>query len=255
MADPAPDPIEDLLAEALARYDQGGDEAVAEFVQEHPAQRTALQRGIERCRSLGMLGTTATRDFPERLGEFRLVRRLGSGGMGVVYEAEQTSLNRRVALKVVRPELLFFEGARERFRREIDAIAKLEHPAIVSVYFAGEHEGVPFFTMELIAGATIEQACTRMQGRDPATLRGDDLRALAASEHATGELFMGAWWEAAVRVAQQIALGLRHAHLRGAIAAAAASSRAARLYSAPCAFTCRRSAPAARANAATAPTW
>ena len=222
MLAPRPDPaadLESLLAEALARFDEGGEAAMAAFVAAHTAHATALERGIRRCREMGMLGPRAggSTSHPERLGEYRLLRRIGGGGMGVVYEAVQEALDRRVALKIIRPELLYFEGARERFRREIDAIAKLEHPALVSVYFAGEHEGVPFFTMELIAGATIEQACTRMQGRDPATLRGDDLRALAAPEHASGELFAGAWWEAAVRVAQQIALGLRHAHLRGIV--------------------------------------
>jgi tetratricopeptide (TPR) repeat protein/tRNA A-37 threonylcarbamoyl transferase component Bud32 len=218
LPNPAGD-LESLLAEALARFDEGGEAAMAAFVAAQAVHATALERGIRRCREMGMLGPRpgVSTSHPERLGEYRLLRRIGGGGMGVVYEAVQEPLERHVALKIIRPELLYFEGARERFRREIDAIAKLEHPAIVSVFFAGEHEGVPFFTMELIAGTTIEQACVRMQGRDPATLRGDDLRALAASDHATGELFVGAWWEAAVRVAQQIALGLRHAHLRGIV--------------------------------------
>src|SRR5262245_10927236 len=218
MADPAPDPIEDLLAEALARYDQGGDEAVAAFVQEHPGQRTALQRGIDRCRALGMLGTAATHDFPERLGEFRLVRRLGSGGMGVVYEAEQTSLNRRVALKVVRPEMLFFEGARERFRREIEAVARLSHPAVVPVLASGEQEGVPFYAMELLTGKTVQEITHALADRDPARLQGSELHALLAP--ASGDAtdpFRGAWWETSVRLIHQVALGLRHAHLRGIV--------------------------------------
>jgi tetratricopeptide (TPR) repeat protein/tRNA A-37 threonylcarbamoyl transferase component Bud32 len=137
--------------------------------------------------------------------------------MGVVYEAMQEPLGRRVALKVIRPELLYFEGARERFRREVDAIAKLDHPAIVSVFAAGEHEGVPFFTMDLIDGVTIEQACANLRDRKPDELRGEDLRAMLASEHATGALFLGSWWETAVRIGHQVALGLRHAHLRGIV--------------------------------------
>ncbi|HEU4419458.1 MAG TPA: hypothetical protein VFT55_11005, partial [Planctomycetota bacterium] len=153
---PPPDPagaLECLLAEALARFDEGGEAAMAAFVTAQAVHATALERGIRRCREMGMLGPRpgASTSFPERLGEYRLLRRIGGGGMGVVYEAVQEPLERHVALKIIRPELLYFEGARERFRREIDAIAKLEHPAIVSVYFAGEHEGVPFFTMELIA--------------------------------------------------------------------------------------------------------
>src|SRR5215510_10105211 len=153
MADEPPLPaaeFEDLLAAALAKFDEGGQEALDAFVRAHPAQATALERGIRRCREMGLLGQkAATADHPDRLGEFRLLRRIGGGGMGVVYEAAQEPLGRRVALKVIRPELLYSEGARERFRREVDAIAKLDHPAIVSVFAAGEHEGVPFFTMDL----------------------------------------------------------------------------------------------------------
>jgi hypothetical protein len=121
MAD-APNPatdLEDLLAEALAKFDEGGESALAAFVQAHPAHATALQRGIQRCRQMGLLGSdaaAATAAHPERLGEFRLLRRIGGGGMGVVYEAIQEPLGRRVALKIIRPELLFFEGARERCR-------------------------------------------------------------------------------------------------------------------------------------------
>ena len=222
MAAVPPDPtdaLEDLLAEALARFDEGGEAALAAFVREHPEHASRLERGLQRCRQMGLLGTKAAAkpsEPPERLGEFRLVRRIGAGGMGVVYEAVQEPLGRRVALKIIRPELLYFEGARERFRREVDAIAKLEHPAIVSVYSAGEHEGVPFFTMEMIDGITVEAVCTQLRDRRPAELRGEDLRALLPQAEAA-ELFTGSWWEAAVRIAHQVALGLRHAHLRGIV--------------------------------------
>ena len=219
MSASADDPLEALLAEALAAFDDGGEAALERFLAAHAAQRTALERGLARCRELGLLGAPANaRDFPERLGEFRLLRRLGSGGMGVVYEAEQASLGRRVAIKVVRPELLYFEGARERFRREIEAIARLSHPAIVPVLASGEQDGLPWYAMELLHGRTAHELCAALRGRDPADLRGEDLRAALAAEPGTAtDPFAGNWWQACVRIVHTVALGVRHAHLRGIV--------------------------------------
>ncbi len=213
------DELEELLAEALAKFDQGGEAAMAAFVAAHPTRAAQLERGIRRCREMGLLGSKPAADVhPERLGDYRLVRRLGGGGMGVVYEAVQEPLDRRVALKLIRPELLYFDGARERFRREIDAIARLEHPSIVPIYASGEHEGVPYYAMELLAGVTVEQATEALRGRDPAELRGEDLRALMpVPAEASGELFQEPWWRLAVRVGSQVALAMRHAHLRGIV--------------------------------------
>ena len=211
--------LEDLLADALAAFDDGGDAALRTFLAAHELHRAALERGIARCREMGLLGASGpVRDFPERLGEFHLLRRLGSGGMGVVYEAEQQSLGRRVALKVVRPELLFFEGARERFRREIEAVARLAHPAIVPVLASGEQDGLPWYAMELISGSTAHEICETLQGRDPATLRGSDLRTALGGAPETGtDPLDGTWWQVCVRIAHTIAGGVRHAHLRGIV--------------------------------------
>ena len=212
------DRIETLLAEALAAHDQGGEAALAAFVDAHPGDRPALERGLLRCRQMGLLGEPPSpRDFPERLGEFRLVRRLGSGGMGVVYEAAQESLGRSVALKLVRPELLYFEGARERFRREIEAVARLQHPAIVPVLASGEQDGVPFYAMELMHGLTVQELCTTLAGRDPATLRAEDLRQALGSDGSGTDPLRGSWWQVCVRVVHTVALGVRHAHLRGIV--------------------------------------
>ncbi len=92
----------------------------------------------------------------ERLGEYRLIRRLGEGGMGVVYLAVQESLNRKVALKVMRPERIGSFEAEARFRREVDAVADLRHPNIVTVFGSGEDKGVRFFAMEYIEGRGLE---------------------------------------------------------------------------------------------------
>ena len=92
----------------------------------------------------GLRGKGAARAIEQR-GDFRLRRELGSGGMGVVFEAEQLALGRRVALKLWRPELRFADGGRERFRRELVAAAKVEHPGICPVLKrrAPGAEGVP----------------------------------------------------------------------------------------------------------------
>ena len=77
-----------------------------------------------------------------QLGDFRLERRLGSGGMGVVYQAMQVSLNRPVALKVLPSSLVGDASAIERFHREARAAARLRHPNIVTVYAEGLEQGI-----------------------------------------------------------------------------------------------------------------
>jgi tetratricopeptide (TPR) repeat protein len=105
-------------------------------------------------------------------GRFRLIRVLGTGGMGVVYEAEQDSPRRRVALKVVRAGVLS-PGMLRRFRQEAEALARLAHPGIAQVYEAGVDAegvagGVPFITMELVAGRPLNAyiAGERLSVRD-----------------------------------------------------------------------------------------
>ena len=87
-----------------------------------------------------------------RLGDFTLLRQLGRGGMGVVWEARQESLNRRVALKLLAPHLSIRESATQRFLREAEAGARLEHPGLVRVYAKGELDGVHFIAQELVEG-------------------------------------------------------------------------------------------------------
>jgi WD40 repeat protein len=93
--------------------------------------------------------------LPERIGPFRIVRRLATGGMGTVYEAEQDSPSRRVALKTLRRELISPTLLR-RFHRETEILGLLHHPGIAQVYEAGTTEGpegpLPYFAMELVAG-------------------------------------------------------------------------------------------------------
>src|SRR5437764_9102512 len=92
-----------------------------------------------------------------RLGDFEIVRELGRGGMGVVFEARQLSLNRKVALKVLSCGLGLTAKAVLRFRREAEAAAKLHHTNIVPVYAIGEEGAIYFYAMELIDGPSLDR--------------------------------------------------------------------------------------------------
>jgi eukaryotic-like serine/threonine-protein kinase len=93
----------------------------------------------------------------KRLGHYEVLERIGSGGMGVVYAARDTKLSRRVALKVLPPELAADPLAYTRFEREARAVAALNHPNIVHVYAVEEEEGIRFISMELVQGKTLRE--------------------------------------------------------------------------------------------------
>src|SRR5205823_3859091 len=98
-----------------------------------------------------------------RLGDFEILREIGRGGMGVVYEARQISLNRRVALKVLSGSLGLTAKAVQRFRQEAEAAAKLHHTNIVPVYATGEVDGTHFYAMELIDGPSLDRGIKQLR--------------------------------------------------------------------------------------------
>ena len=91
------------------------------------------------------------------LAHYKILKKIGSGGMGEVFLAEDTKLDRKVALKVLPPELAESEERRARFKREAKAIAALNHPNIVTVYSVEEDDSVHFITMELVKGKTVTE--------------------------------------------------------------------------------------------------
>jgi len=100
-------------------------------------------------------------DVPRELGTYRLTKLLGRGGMGEVWQAFDRSLERDVAIKLMRKELTSNEEATKRFAREARAVARLNHPNIVQVYAYGDEKGLNYFVMELVEGETVSQCLKR----------------------------------------------------------------------------------------------
>lgn len=90
-----------------------------------------------------------------QVGDYEILGELGRGGMGIVYRARQTTLDREVAVKMVRGFDFADTAALQRFREEARAVAQLQHPNIVAIHEVGEHEGLPYFSMELVQGQTL----------------------------------------------------------------------------------------------------
>jgi len=91
------------------------------------------------------------------VSHYRIIEKIGAGGMGEVYLAEDTKLNRKVALKFLPPHLCQDEGCRSRFKREAQAAAKLNHPNIVTIYEVGDYNGRPYFAMEHVEGRALKE--------------------------------------------------------------------------------------------------
>lgn len=113
-----------------------------------------LEERLRRARDRAAALTAPT---PKQIGPYEIVEALGEGGMGHVYRARHESLGREVALKLIRTEHRFASDARERFLREARVASRLDHKNLCRVYEFGEHEGLPWFAMQLIEGTSLAE--------------------------------------------------------------------------------------------------
>jgi serine/threonine-protein kinase len=157
--------IDELAEEFLARRRRGERPTIDEYVARYPELAEGIRAVFPAIALVDDVGPATEPDGgppsapaagPEQVGDYRIVREIGRGGMGVVYEAEQVSLGRRVALKLLPAGALAGPKYRGRFEREARAAARLHHTNIVPVFGVGEHEGSPYYVMQLIEGRGLD---------------------------------------------------------------------------------------------------
>ena len=181
MAEPTVDrdPVEFLAAEFVDRLRGGDRPSVEEYAVAHPdwaeqirdlfptiaaMENLKLDKEVSSCGRVS-LGPTKI----ERLGDLRIVREIGRGGMGIVYEAEQESLGRRVAVKVLPKQSLLDDKHLRRFRREAKTAAKLHHTNIVPILGVGEQDGFHYYVMQIIRGAGLDEVIPRLKALSTAS--------------------------------------------------------------------------------------
>jgi serine/threonine protein kinase/tetratricopeptide (TPR) repeat protein len=243
--------IAEVVAEITDRLQAGQPVDVEAYVARCPEAAERIRRlvpALEVLEGLKEAPAPEEGDAPDEaltgtLGDFRLVREIGRGGMGVVYEAQQISLGRRVALKVLPFAAMMDPRQLARFRNEAHAAASLQHQGIVPVHFVGCERGVHYYAMQLIDGRPLSAVIAELRRlaaagaagppqaapppggeptvphrpgqRPPAPAGGDTvpLAGLLTERSARG----GACWRAAARLGEQAALALQHAHDMGVL--------------------------------------
>src|SRR5688572_8431185 len=228
------DPIAGLVDEYVALRRAGKITSAEQFAaahSEHGGQLLDVLRAVELMEAAIPISVAAQAGLDpasgESFGDYRIVRELGRGGMGVVYEAIHLPLGRRVALKVLKDRRISGPAELARFQREAGLASKLDHPHICTVFETGEHAGDPFIAMRLLEGETLASWITQARESDaPAFLQLPSSRSSDSGESAPrragsssvprsrvarGEIV------AVARLIEKVARALHVAHQKGVI--------------------------------------
>jgi serine/threonine protein kinase/Tfp pilus assembly protein PilF len=232
-----------LVDEVTAKLQAGVLVDIDAYAHEHPEHAESLRRLFPALQVLADLGRSTSRNHgaasadglsPDEplgtLGDFRLIREIGRGGMGVVYEAEQISLSRRVALKVL-PFAAALDGKQlQRFKNEAQAAAHLHHTNIVPVHAVGCERGVHYYAMQYIEAQTLAELIRQLRDDARNKLPAPDAASKESSNdypaHST-EVLAGLstdrppkgrqWFRTLARLGKQAAEALEHAHSLGVV--------------------------------------
>jgi serine/threonine protein kinase/tetratricopeptide (TPR) repeat protein len=167
------DLLDQLAAEFTQRYRRGERPSLQEYIDRYPHLEADLRDLLPAMAEIEQVDADkrkgAVLAAPEagpplaQVGDYRIVREVGRGGMGVVYEAEQQALGRRVALKVLSVQALGDDKAQERFRREARAAARLHHTNIVPVFDVGQEGNTSYYAMQFIPGQSLDQVVEELR--------------------------------------------------------------------------------------------
>jgi len=235
------DPVEVLASEFAQRRRQREQVTIDEYVARYPQwadEIRALFPTIDALEHLRVRSDASNTRGPldgiaklKQIGDFRIVAEIGRGGMGVVYLAEQLSLGRRVALKVLPRQTLLDAKRLHRFRREAQMAARLHHTNIIPVFGVGEHDGYHFIVMQFIEGVGLDEflrqvscrtgsltgvATEPADGSEPA--QRPDIEAYQATVTSLiRELDTPAYYKRVAAMGQQVADALQYAHQQGTL--------------------------------------
>ncbi|MBM4094169.1 MAG: serine/threonine protein kinase, partial [Planctomycetes bacterium] len=228
--------LADLVEQISLRLEAGGSIDLDAYYQQFPRHADQLRQLVPALDMLRRLGPVVSRniagpvptadDTPTgQLGDFRIVSKLGHGGMGVVYEAEQLSLGRHVALKILPFASLLDERRLQRFHAEATAAGRLQHPHIVPVYSVGCERGVHYYAMQLIDGPSLAEVIAQLRERRAAAAsrptgeEPDAAETIAdAAAHALTPDAEGAdYYRGVARVGCEAAEALHYAHQQGVL--------------------------------------
>jgi serine/threonine protein kinase len=219
------------LNEALLGYVEarqaGREPDRGQLLAAHPDLRSELEEffaGDDEVERLAASLRESTREVPSvtardlapdvgQLGDFRLLREIGRGGMGVVYEAEQVSLRRRVALKVLPFAAALDPRQLQRFKNEALAAANLRHENVVPVHAVGVERGVHYYAMQLVEGRSLAALIAELRSAVPARPHEPTAAALSTERSAGSRRYYD--WVASL--GRQAALALEHAHSVGIV--------------------------------------
>jgi eukaryotic-like serine/threonine-protein kinase len=184
------DPLDVLAEEFAQRYRRGETPPVSEYLERYPQWADALRELLPPVAEMEQLkrfqraavATRADSPRPEQLGDYRILREVGRGGMGIVYEAVQRSLGRHVALKVLPRHSLLDPKKLERFRREAQAAANLHHTNIVPVFGVGAQDGLHYYVMQFIEGQGLDRV---LSGWRAGTVAGKRRRTASGKNRST----------------------------------------------------------------------
>jgi serine/threonine protein kinase/WD40 repeat protein len=168
--------VETLAEEYLDRLRRGEHPTIAEYRQRFPELADEIGAFFPTLKLVenfgakshdGLAGPTAHHIIPpiKQLGDFQIIREIGRGGMGVVFQARQESLGRTVALKVLPKQILPDAHHQKRFMREAKAAARLHHTNIVPIFGVGHQDGLHYYVMQLIRGLGLDQVIVELQRR------------------------------------------------------------------------------------------